>query len=150
MLDEVDISSIELGYMNYVDVDGKKKVVYLFRDVRKQYRQGLCSNNVIAIPKEFSANYHFSYQQGFIDLCLGVYPSYEATVAELKEEGEGERAISPDIKIRREYSGILMVYHRLKNVGWIQPGQNKVHVMTTSLDWTIRRALQRHGMELES
>jgi hypothetical protein len=149
-LDEVDISSIELGYMNYKLPGGKPAVVYLSRDVRKQYRQGLCSNNVLTFPREFSQNYHFFSQKGFIDMCRGEYPSYEEAIAELKKDIEGERAISIDVKIKREYSGVVMVYYRLKNVGWMAPESKKVNLMNVPLDWAVRRALQRHGIELEN
>lgn len=132
--EELDISSINIGYVNVFSPD-YKLCVYLKREPLRQFKQGLVielltqkvlRNGVPAIGKSVLMS------RGFVDAVLGRFPSYEEALKMLIKEGWHSVALSRDIAIKRE-NELLKVYIKDTEVGYIRLSEtNKLIVPKNS------------------
>lgn len=150
---DFDISSPELGYMNYANKDFKLNVVYVSRQPIRRYRQGLylqcCEFNTIDGGVQRSP-YGMNYfgLQGFKNMIMDIYPPLSQARSMLNE-GDVEVAISKEIALKKIDSGLHLVYFKTKNIGWIKPDSMCVEMAAGEFDWVAERYLSRLGIEVK-
>jgi hypothetical protein len=167
---DFDISSPELGYMNFSflgEKNPKVRVLYVEREPRKRYRQGLCSSHLtysditgnsgtLHIPG--MAYEHFIKSQGFYDMLVGNYFSLDDVFGALEEEAVmlgdvkiacTQMALSKDTAIEKTRSGVYQVYFKADNVGWVAPGTRTVNVKSSEVGWVISRYLNQFSWKVE-
>lgn len=142
-----DISAIETGYFNY-ECPEYSFVGYASRSPIKKYKAALFANYVeyrtIGGGQVIEYMKEGFYSQGMLDSLEGRFPSYIEAMELLKQRNEV--AISQDVAFRKDEMGATYVYHRTVPVGWIAPGDHKVHVVDNDLRWVVNRILSRMGL----
>lgn len=136
--EDLDVSSFELGYMNFSshpkNVD--TSVVYLTRAPSKQWKQGLVFNRLRVSDiggTKIQMSMHIKY---IYDSLLGKYP----TVSEfLRDPTPRSVALTRQVAIKKELSGVILVYINCKNVGAILDG--RLSLKDDDLKWVYARIL---------
>lgn len=133
----LDVSSIDLGYVNILVP--RECAVYLIRNPVRQYRQGVdlraLEYDALTPPKyRFGVDHGYMNCQGFLDSYEGKFPSFKKAIKNL-EEGALSVALSKDVAILKDADGVLKVYFKQQEVGWIRPGTNKVLLPKTETSW---------------
>lgn len=151
-----DISSIELGYGNYV-TDKGAKVFQCLRSPSRQYKQGLKPNELgwkTIDGKEANAgatvNGLTAYLwklQGFEDLLTNTFPSFSQGL----QEGRQEFAISKQVAVRKdEELGIYIIYVLGTKVAYIDPSEHLLKVSErTGLEWVVHRLLKNYEIQYQ-
>lgn len=144
-----DISSPELGYVNEMK-NGKQTVYYFIRTTAKKYKQGLMSNAMMfkGIDGKQAQLYASDACRtvGFCNMLRQKYPSVSDVIHDLRSEKIKEAAVSQDIALQYTDSGVILVYLRMKNIGFITPGREKVILKNNEVRWIAQKALIRVGM----
>lgn len=143
-LEDFDISSLELGYVNH-----RNKVSYVTRVPSQRYKQGVCSSNVsfegIAEGRSAREAVVEVTSTAFKNMLNGVYPPLEKV---LKNLSEGEVAISRDIAISTDILGVKSVFYKQKLVGWIAPGTKVVNIPSGDLAHIVSYFLEGLNWEI--
>lgn len=155
---EFDISSAEVGYVNfkytpeqlrYMSVkDKRNKVYYLERIPFRRFRQGLCGDSMTTYSVEGDPGIPAASvlaSQGFLESQINCWPSIP-TVLSIFERGlEKEIAVSVDTALQRIESGLVLVFHRTKNIGWITPGRRsfEIELAKSPHKWVYERVLKK-------
>lgn len=168
-----DISSPELGYLNadpkkaikqsYPLLDKETSGSLVVRIVRlpvRQWKQGINPDCVtfsnISGSSDIKGMY-LSYQsviysQGMKDLILGSYPTPSDALDILMSNSRSDFrtvAISREVAFELTESGIIQVYIRTKNIGYILPGNEKVNIKPGPHSWVVQRILSSLGLSCQ-
>lgn len=147
--EKLDVSSPALGYTQY-----RNKVYYLSRVPVRRTKQGLATNAISLTPLGAQDNPYGKgmatqvvFQQGFIDMVVGKYPTLENAMKALRADHaknpkeSSQIAISRSIALEINAVGIINVYYKEMFVGWIQPNRMTVHVPRSDMSWIISKYL---------
>lgn len=148
----LDISSIELGYMNLENNQKETVVRYAKRHPQKQYAQGLRPDHISWYTidgQETSATvgrgmYNYT-QEGFAQSIYGSFPVFDA----IEWETLNEIALSQMVALKKIDIGLILVYFRTRNVGYIEPGKRVVKVPDDDSAWVVHRYLQNFSIKYE-
>lgn len=157
---KVDVSSIELGYVNKGSI---RSVMYMIRRPLRRFQQGLSEQTTfqqflpehIKHPEE--ANFmnrtrDTLYSQDFEDMVSGKYPSLDLALTALREwqvkDGRGEVAVTQDIALSIDGMGIIRVYYKNSYVGWIAPNKKTVNVPSNDMGWIVSQYLSGLNWEI--
>ncbi len=159
---DLDISSIEIGYMNwdwskesrrYLTVSQQRgegnKVSYLQRLPIQRYRQGLTSDVVRTLGVDGESNKYSSessmelFNEGFKNMVAGNYPTYPEAAQLLFDGEEKEIAISIDFALKATDSSLILVYYQTRNIGWIEPNKGLIKIPDDELEWVYRRLMRQ-------
>ncbi len=152
--DLFDISFPDLGYINLEEKDkAEKKVLkvgFLAKKFNRQFNQGLTNRNTTLLDIEGKpipyANY--LYTKAVQDLIQNRYPSFEDAWGMLK--GDNEVAISRDVALKSlKDSGLILVFYKTTNVGWVTPGSTTVIVPTSDMAWLVSKYLREFTWEIQ-
>lgn len=141
--ERLDISSPELGYMNLEHREFGNVVLYIVRVPYKRYKQGICPQNLEVLNIHGDGiSYHvgnYFNSHGFKSSLRNEFPSLVEAMSKL-EKGK-EVAISKSIAIKRSTAGVILVYYRCKEVGWLAPNTDIVNVPNNEMGWLVDRYL---------
>lgn len=145
--DDLDISFPELGYMNYEVTDD---VYYLKTGPRKQYYQGLRSG-VVAVwelsGEKSVMNGNIIFSESFEKFLKDDFPEVNDVLG--ITEMTYQRAISPELALKKEYSGVILVYYRGRNIGYILPDTDEVTLCKGEFRHVIERILHPYNLRLK-
>lgn len=119
--ENIDISSINIGFVNIIDPD-YKCTVYLKREPLRRFKQPLefdfltqkvLRQGVPTIPKNKLSS------AGFVDAVMGKFPPLEEAINLIIKRGWYSVALSRDIAIKRE-ADTLKVYLKESEVGFMK------------------------------
>ena len=153
----LDISSIELGYANWNPADSglnnlKRHAIYYQRHPERQYRQGLCTGRTQT--RSPLQGKDLPYNPGlesvsFVNMVKNIYPSVHEAVWDLNSGVADSVAISREIALVNEPSGIITVAFKRDNIGVMIPNQNKILVRDHEFVWVLDRIFTRFNVSLE-
>lgn len=122
-----DLSTIPLGFLNY-----KGQVFYCSRVPRRQYRQGISENTLnieeVSIEKEKPTIRlsNLVYEQVFVDMIKGKYPTFEECVGLAQAGGAAAFGRTFAVVQDEDLDGLLYLYHKTEKVGFIYEGKVKL------------------------
>ena len=141
---ELDISSLDLGYVNIQNPVAC--AVYLARTGARRYKQGIDLNALsyaVLVPPglSFGVSGEMMFCQGFLDAYEGKYPSLKEAI---KLIGAGARsvALSTDVAVMRD-KDLFKVFIKGDEVGWMKAGTTIVNVPKTDTSWLSTYFLER-------
>jgi len=143
-----DISSIEVGYMNWLRMPGRIDVVYLLRNGKKQYRQGITAGalDFFTIEGDQAGRLNVLNTKAFEDSVMNRFPTVDEALGSMKTVGMA--ALSQEVAIRKERSGIVLVYHRTKNVGYMLPDSDEVTLARGQFQDVVAEILSPVGLKI--
>lgn len=151
-----DIQSPELGYFNNKHSDGgftKVDAFYSFRKPIKNWKQGLTFNNtgIVTIDGEAAVSSHVIFSQGFKEGLVNKFPSLQESLILLKNSDDKNKyssvAISQDIALSTRSSGIILVYFRCEEVGFID-GQGVLNIPDKETIWIVEKYLSKYPWKI--
>lgn len=157
-LDEkLDIQSFELGYLNIdpkCPLNGNKTgyAVYLQRYPQKQYHQGIrpqtisCLSPIDGREIDKGASY---LGTPLWKMIKNEYPKAVEAIWMINSGTHESVALSRDIVLVAESSGLITVGWRRKNIGVMVPSMNKVFLKNHEFVWILERILSRFQIEVE-
>lgn len=134
--DDLDISSIRVGYINLAEPN-HRLAVYLKREPLRRYKQGIEFERLTQKVLRDGVSYVNANQlscKGFVDSVLGIYPSLDQAVTWITKNNWHSVAISRDIALKHE-GELLKVYIKDDEVGYMKLGSRVVIVPKTELSW---------------
>jgi hypothetical protein len=142
-----DTASPPLGYMNYKD-----DVIHVTRPPVRRARQGIDTRNLsFRVLGGRGCPYHTEhllFSKNFEEMVLGKYPKLEAALKKLRESWKKDYkcglsiAVTRDIALKIKETGIIDVWHKEANIGYILPkNPNTVIVPEREDAWIISRYL---------
>lgn len=142
---DFDISSPELGYMNH-----DEKVLYVERLPQRRFRQGLtyeCCSTYDVTGEGGARPMLSQYMQssGLVDMIEGRYPKFREAQILLQKGAAKEIAVSRDIAFKMLDCGLILVYCKCHDVGYILPESFDIDYKTTETSWVVDRMLERIG-----
>lgn len=139
---DLDISATDLGYLNYKDSRGTRRVLYAYRTTAKHFKQALYPSYVSTrtIDGENWSVSNVWTSRGAFDLLIDQFPSFEQVMSLL--DTWHEVAISRDVALHKRKSGLILVYLRTKEVAWIDP-RDKTLVFAENATWVDRSYILR-------
>lgn len=147
--EEFDIGSPSLGYMNF----GIDQVLYVTRPPLRRTRQGIDHRNLkfkSLDNKNISGGLNTAsclHSVGFRDMILGKYPTLDASLKRLRENWKADRkttietAITRNIALSQKGNGIIDVFYKNEEVGYILPNTDTVIVPNMNMSWVVSRYL---------
>ena len=136
---DIDISSIELGYINYYNQLYKTKhVYYASRMPCKQWRQGVHPNNTMLYSyngdEVGTSREPILFSKEFEDACQGIFPKF----SEVFKLTPGESmALSHQLAINRNELGVFGVFMRCKPIGYFDITGSSFNKSPGLPDWFI-------------
>lgn len=143
---DLDIASIELGYVQSSPYSGNR-VAYLSRWPEKRYKQGVCSNNVKVNRIDGTPAGGFQVL-GTKEFGRMLADDYDDILGRLSDLEVGEYAISKDIAIKKTNVGVVFVYYKMDEVGWIPPKEQGISIIDREWSWVIERMLRSSGINI--
>lgn len=148
---EIDISSLDLGYMNVTNP--APVAIHMARVGGRRYRQGVDPKSLsydVLLPS--SEKFHFNpdliFCQGFVDAYNGKFPSVKEAIGMVAKTHRSV-AISNDVAILRE-KDIIKVFVKNEEVGWMKAGGSIVNLPPSETSWINRYFLERFdGWKIE-
>lgn len=139
--DNLDISSIPLGYVN---LNQFKITTYVRREPLRRYKQGVEISYVTQKPLNSEGSLSNKYLKGqeIFDCVTGNYPNLSVAIRKLTTDGWSSIAISRNIALRRLDSS-LKVYFKDSDVGVMRLGSKKVVIKRDDLSFVIKNALEK-------
>jgi len=144
--DDLDISSIELGYMNEENETGRSDVVlktlYAYRNPSRQgYRQGIWEGNVRfesldGKPVHYTLSH---YSVGIANLLKNNYPSFDEAMERLAKYGEV--ALSREVGISQDKLGVRKIFYRGEQIGYGTPSDPQIYLRSSPASWIFRKNL---------
>lgn len=134
--EELDISSLTLGYVN-IDHPDYKLAVYLKREPTRQFKQCVEVSRLSQVPlKNGLSNIHHKIilGKGLVDCVLNRYPTFDQAMMMITKRGFASVAISKDIAIKRE-TDLLKVYLKTDEVGYMKLGTKKLIIPETNISY---------------
>lgn len=141
---ELDISSLDLGYINIVNPVAC--AVHASRIGQRRYKQGVdlraLSYDVLTLPSEkFALNADYMFCQGFVDAYQGKYPSVSDAL-KMVSKTHRSVALSNDVAILRD-KDIIKVYVKTEEIGWMKAGINTVNIPKSETSWMYQYYLEK-------
>jgi hypothetical protein len=134
--EDLDISSINIGYVNIADPD-YRMAVYLKREPARRFKQGIEFERLtqktlkvgvsVVSPSKLGG-------RGFVDAVLGNFPSLQKALNDITKNGWASVALSRDVALMRDKE-LLKVYLKDDEVGFMRLGTTEVMVPKTELSW---------------
>ena len=108
---KIKTRNFNLGYVNF-----QSRVVFLTRNPRRQYQQGLSDNNVVVSTGERFSNVRNS--KHFVDAVRGIYPSINDCIKRLQNADCASIAFNTEFALAGNgESGIIRLMYREVEVG---------------------------------
>lgn len=152
----LDISSIELGYFNIepnCPLNGVKKGVcaYLERTPQRQYSQSVNPNKLRVVSPIVGRN---TYSPSFlghpmVKMIQDEYPTATEAVWNLSAGTHESIAISRDVALVAEGSGMMSVALNRENIGTLIPSENRVLVKDHEFIWVVEKLLSRFNIKVD-
>lgn len=141
----LDISAIDIGYVNIPDLSNSGKILsvsFFSRKSHKQYKQGTAPSNVVSTTidgeKPGSPSSYLGTDYVFRQLN-GEYPKLSELV------GVKAAALSKDVAVQFLPTGQLLVYYRTRLISCVNLGSNgkpAIHTLTTKVpQWVTEKVL---------
>lgn len=158
--ERLDVSSLELGYMNLIMSTGLG-VRYAQRRTSKRYQQGVSSSttSVLSISGEESNGTfqtpegQMAYvigSKGFIDSVEGRFPEVDAAISAIQKGGSGaEFAVSQSVAMKSLATGLVLIYYRTKHVGHFDTTDRLVKVAEGPRGEFVREELETLGFKVK-
>lgn len=130
--ENLDISSINIGYVNIIDPD-YKTAVYLKREPLRRFKQGLEIDFLTQkVLRQGMSTIHRTkiMSTGFVDAVMGRFPNLTQALDFITKKGWHSVAVSRDIALKRE-ADILKVYIQDTEVGYMKLGTLRLIVPKT-------------------
>jgi hypothetical protein len=157
-----DISSPELGYMNY-DTPARfslskrypPEAIYVRRVPYRRYKQGISADcvrtfDVSGHPRGYN---YFMLSDGMKVLIENRgYPSYATALRTLvNQEGPYENkiksiAVSQELALSMEESGLVLVYFRTQNIGYIEPNSIRVNLTQDPFSFIYPEVMRKYSI----
>lgn len=162
-----DISSPEIGYMNYefaTELNPKSYVgeklpntltgnlvAYVQRSPVKQWKQGVYPDAVLWTDirgKQFNPGVNWTqlfYSNGMVSMIKMEYPAVPVAVHKLSrmhDERWKQIAVSKDVALEKTDSDVIQVHIKRENVGYIIPGERTIHLKKDRNSWISRKYLE--------
>lgn len=153
---KLDISSIELGYGNYLRMEpsGAKenRVFYVSRLPQKRtFRQGVHAHSLTAedisgrsVGGDITQFTNYN-DKGWSDLLNGIYPTGENRLRLM--EKCVELALSKDVAISKDRFGLLYIYIRGEQVAYKSPDSEAICLRDFKNVWTVEKIIRREFPE---
>lgn len=149
----LDISSIEVGYMNLntAFTGNKNKVFYLVRNTKKKYAQGLTSGNLLGFTIDNEAcnltlDIDVTRTKGFYESITGEFPIISDLLNTMRA---GEQwAVAQDVALRKSRLGLTTLFYRTKELGYFEEGSDTFKCKDKYL-WVFERYLSRFNLKME-
>ena len=131
----IDISSINIGFVNIIDPD-YKCAVYLKREPLRRFKQPIeldfltqkvLRQGMTSIPKNKLMS------AGFVDAVLGKFPPLEEAINLITKRGWHSVGLSRDIAVKREADN-LKVYLKDTEVGFMKIGDKDRKLLVPTSD----------------
>ncbi len=146
-VDDIDVQSIELGYMNYEASGQSNVVLYGRRTVKRQWKQGLSYNNTLFETLDGQKKHSEVLNTvSFENSVLGIFPTFSEALTLIGKEGE--YAISQEVAVKALPVGVILMYVRGKNLGWIAPKDDKINLQDNSMRWVAERSLSKYNLKV--
>lgn len=153
---DLDISTIPLGYINYVNKSTKEnRVYYCSRKPLRLYKQGVDRRTlkVTNLENENEVNSDLKnalmFSQGFVDMVVGQFPFKTIMDAvhhlNKSEKEEEEVAFSREIALKRTKLQTINVYFRDEIVGYLAANSNILQVPSNEKGWIVSRYMNGLG-----
>ena len=141
--ERIDVSSCPLGYINYGGF-----AYYIERRPQRQYRQGIttrCLEISAALarkPGHRAPSYdNILFSDEFEKMVLDDFPDLKTVLKTLRANEEGSMAISRKVALEIDNLGIVRVFYRKEQIGWMAPGEDVVNVPNSEIAEFISREL---------
>lgn len=154
---ELDISAIEIGYVNIEPgcrLNGNKvgMSVYYRSHPTKQYHQGIQPSRMEVESPIDGRRLEFCPSTMGLPLAKAIreeFPTVHEAIWGINSGLWSSCAISKDVCLVGEKSGLMTVAIRRENIGSLIPGQNKVLVKDNEFVWVIQRLLSRFSISID-
>ena len=149
---EFDISSPLLGYMNTDVINlSNNKCYYVRRKPVRRYKQGfnLVASTFSMLDGTLERKRDISslmYSKGMKECITGVYPTLDQVLDFFKKNfkpGETlEAAVTREIALQVGKNGVVNVFYKEFEVGWMTLKENVVHIPSGDWAWVISKFMQ--------
>lgn len=154
---DFDISSPEIGYVNYRNSKGENIVYFLERNPNRKYRQGLYAEacTVWSISGQLcqiggSETVRLFKSQGLVDCIEGKYPTFREALMSIRMGSLDPIAISRDIALDPMRCGVTIIYCHGNDIGYIPLGSTTIEMREDDTAWVMRRMLEKSGVRMRS
>jgi hypothetical protein len=146
---DLDLASPVLGYVNMPEY-----CLYVYRKPERKYKQTLTYGSIgwfdpsnMGVSLALRQNNIF-YTKHFKDMLENIYPNLNAVLKALGNGKIKSRAISRNVALGVDSFGIIRVYYKMTEVGYISPGTTTVSVPEGKLAWVISKYLREYSWEV--
>ncbi len=139
---DLDISAFELGYVNT-----DNSVTMICRGTAKHYKQGTCIDHLWTrgIDKD-DDEYHADWKgRPFFELLLDKYPTLNEAKTWL-DNGRPRVAISKGVALQKTKVGVIHIYVRGVEVGWMTPDMGHTYIPDSPISWIVKQELSENGL----
>jgi len=140
----LDLASPKLGYVNL-----PKKAFYMYRRPERKYKQTLTWGSCSLFDPAKSPNNtrNDEIDRVFLsthmkDMLLDKYPSLTLVLASLKAGKATSKAISKNVCLSADSFGIIRVFYKMDEVGFIKPDEKVVNVPKGKMAWVVSKYLE--------
>lgn len=147
---EFDISTPELGYVNY-----NNYCLYASRYPGRRYKQGIDSRNTLQTPLPNSREGVRMGRNGnvnteeFRQMLLNKYPDGREVLSRLRKGHYSSRAISRSVAFSIDPIGLVSVYYKNTLVGHIYPNKDIISVPTSDMAWIVSCHIDGFGFKVD-
>lgn len=145
----LDLSSPRLGYVNW-----SGGAYYVYRKPERKYKQtlhyGSCAcfdptyNDQMAYAGKAVRVDHFFLSSAFQEMLLDKYPTLTTALKNLSSKSKAV-AISRNVALAKDSFGIIRVFYKMEEVGYIKPNEGIVHVPNSELSWIVSKYLSDYN-----
>lgn len=166
-----DMSSPELGYVIYnyekehpqvLKAPSRRNasgysgdyVFYTMRTPVKQWRQGLSGDGmaISGLGQNGASSWlspgNILISFALVDALTNNYPTLDSVLSKFDAMNEAEGAISKDIALAKTPSGIVQVYLKQVNVGFMLPDSDVVRMKNTKTSWVAEAFFDKAGVKV--
>ena len=156
--ERLDISSIQLGYVNSTQY---KQCAYLKRLPLRRYKQGIThdavSFRVLKSPVEeqlATRSADYIYSPDFLDMCSNTYPDYE-TAKVMLTKADARKKIYKSVALSKEIALLkvndqIQIFIKEDAVGWVNLKTQEVTTVKQEYAWLYRSMLDRVGITINN
>lgn len=150
----LDISSLELGYMNIEPGSPGRKTgfcEYLTRGPGKQWKQGICIDRIEVHSPVDDLHTPLSGVDyvNLYNVLKNIYPSVTEAVWNISSGLWESVAISRDVCLMGQRDSSISVVHLRDPIGVLIPGRQKVYVKEHEHLWCVEKILRRFNIEVD-
>ena len=146
----IDVSSKELGYINF-----NAEAVYVRRIPLRRYKQSISPEALEGyIPsRNNSSKYRGSMRNLVISaaghsMFVGSYPKIDNALKSIASGVVRSIAISRNVALSINQMGIVYIYYKTDQVGYLDVANSKVLVPSDEFAYIISKHLSQFGMEI--